>query len=62
MLKTNQNSLVMMAVSGFVSPPALDRSPYRPDTEGTGRVLIGMAGIVYNARVGDPGATRVRLR
>jgi hypothetical protein len=44
----------MMAVSGYVSPPTLDRSPYRPDTEGVGRVLIGMAGIVYNARVGDP--------
>ncbi len=54
MLRTNRDSLVQMAVSGFVSPPTLDRSPYRPDTEGIGRVLIGMAGIVYNARVGDP--------
>jgi hypothetical protein len=54
MLRTNQDSLVVMAVSGFISPPTLDRSPYRPDTEGIGRVLIGMAGIVYNARVGDP--------
>ena len=54
MLRTNRDSLVVMAVSGFISPPALDRSPYRPDTEGIGRVLIGMAGIVYNARVGDP--------
>lgn len=53
MLRTNQEDLVVMAVSGFVSPPTLDRSPYRPDTEGIGRVLIGMAGIVYNARVGD---------
>jgi hypothetical protein len=53
MLRTNQDSLVVMAVSGFVSPPTLDRSPYRPDTEGVGRVLIGMSGIVYNARVGD---------
>jgi hypothetical protein len=43
-----------MAVSGFISAPTLDRSPYRPDTEGVGRVLIGMAGIVYNARVGAP--------
>ena len=54
MLRTDRDSLVQMAVSGFVSPPTLDRSPYRPDTEGIGRVLIGMAGIVYNARVGDP--------
>ena len=54
MLRTNRDELVTMAVSGFISAPTLDRSPYRPDTEGTGRVLIGMAGIVYNARVGDP--------
>lgn len=54
MLRTNRDQLVKMAVSGFISAPTLDRSPYRPDTEGVGRVLIGMAGIVYNARVGDP--------
>lgn len=53
-IRTNRADLVVMAVSGYVSPPTLDRSPYRPDTEGTGTVLIGMAGIVYNARVGDP--------
>jgi hypothetical protein len=54
MVRTNQNEIVTLAVSGFISAPTLDRSPYRPDTEGIGRVLIGMAGIVYNARVGDP--------
>lgn len=54
MLRTNSDELVTMAVSGFISAPTLDRSPYRPDTEGIGRVLIGMSGIVYNARVGDP--------
>jgi len=54
MLRTNRDDLVTLAVSGFISAPTLERSPYRPDTEGVGRVLIGMAGIVYNARVGDP--------
>ncbi len=54
MLRTNRDDLVTMAVTGFISAPTLDRSPYRPDTEGIGRVLIGMSGIVYNARVGDP--------
>lgn len=54
MLRTNSDELVTMAVSGFISAPTLDRSPYRPDTEGIGRVPIGMSGIVYNARVGDP--------
>lgn len=53
-LNTNVDDLVVMAVTGFVSAPTLQRSPYRPDTEGAGTVLIGMAGIVYNARVGDP--------
>jgi len=54
MLRTNRDDLVTMAVTGFISAPTLERSPYRPDTEGIGRVLIGMSGIVYNARVGDP--------
>ena len=54
MLRTNSSDLVRMAITGFISAPTLDRSPYRPDTEGMGTVLIGMSGIVYNARVGDP--------
>jgi hypothetical protein len=54
MIRTNADDLVVMAVTGFVSPPTLDRSPYRPNTEGHSAVHIGMAGIVYNARVGDP--------
>lgn len=54
MLRTNTDDLVIMAVTGFASAPGLSRPPYRPDTEGTGQVLVGMAGIVYNARVGDP--------
>ncbi len=54
MIRTNARDLVMLAVTGFVSPPTLDRSPYRPNTEGHSAVHIGMAGIVYNARVGDP--------
>ena len=54
MLLTNIDDLVIVATTGFVSPPTLQRSPYRPDTEGIGTVLIGMSGVVYNARVGDP--------
>jgi hypothetical protein len=53
MLRTNLDDLVMMGITTFVSAPTLDRSPYRPDTEGIGTVLIGMAGIVYTARIGD---------
>ncbi len=54
MLGTNVEDLVVMAVTGFVSAPKLPRSPYRPDTEGMSTMPIGMAGVVYNARVGDP--------
>jgi len=54
MLRTNIENLVIMAVTGHVTAPTLARSPYRPNTEGTSTVLIGMSGIVYNARVGDP--------
>ncbi|MCB0046544.1 MAG: DUF4438 domain-containing protein [Caldilineaceae bacterium] len=54
MIRTNINDLVELAVTGFISPPTLDRQPYRPDTEGHAAVHIGMSGIVYNARVGDP--------
>lgn len=54
MIRTNKDSLVTMAVTGFISPATLDRSPYRPSTEGASAVHIGMSGIVYNARTGDP--------
>ncbi|HBY95744.1 MAG TPA: DUF4438 domain-containing protein [Chloroflexi bacterium] len=54
MFRTNIDDLVMIAVTGTVSPPTLQRTLYQPDTEGASRILIGMAGIVYNARVGDP--------
>ena len=54
MIRTNQDDLVVMAVTGFISPPTLDRSPYRPNTEGHAAVHIGMSGFVYYARVGSP--------
>ena len=54
MLRTNTDDLVAMGVTAFVSPPTLLRAPHRPNTEGVSQILIGMAGVVYNARVGDP--------
>ena len=54
MIRTNVDDLVMVAVSGEVSAPGLLRSPYRPSVDGVSTILIGMAGVVYNARVGDP--------
>lgn len=53
-LRTNADQLVQMAVTGAVSQPGLRYPGYRPDTQGMSTILPGMAGVVYNARVGDP--------
>jgi hypothetical protein len=53
MIRTNKDSLVKMAVIGEISPPKLGRG-YRPDNAGQAAISIGMGGIVYNVRVGDP--------
>ncbi len=52
-LRWNFDDLVEMAVTGDVSQPALRRGGYVHRPDGVGEVLPGMAGIVYNARVGD---------
>jgi hypothetical protein len=54
MLSTNSKQLVEIAVMGSVSQPTLRYPGYIQDSEGRARVLPGMAGVVYNARVGDP--------
>ncbi len=53
-LRTNKEKLVKMAVTGNVSQPGLRYPGYVPDTQGIASILPGMAGVVYNARVGDP--------
>jgi hypothetical protein len=53
-LTTNATRLVEIAVSGQVSQPGLRYPEYSQDANGVGRVLPGMAGVAYNARVGDP--------
>lgn len=53
-LRTNAVHLVQIAVSGNISQPGLRYPGYTLDQNGVGAVLPGMAGIVYNARVGDP--------
>jgi hypothetical protein len=53
-LATNEKHLVEIAVTGKVSQPGLRYPGYVPDAGGQARVLPGMAGVVYNARVGDP--------
>ncbi len=53
-LETNETHLVAIAVTGDVSQPGLRYPGYTADANGIGRILPGMAGVVYNARVGDP--------
>jgi hypothetical protein len=53
-LATNAEHLVEIAVAGEVSQPGLRYPGYTPDAAGIARILPGMAGVAYNARVGDP--------
>lgn len=53
MIRTNREHLVEMAVGGEVWPAAL-RAAYRPNAEGIAGVFMGTAGVILNARVGDP--------
>ena len=52
-LRSNVTALVEMAVTGAVSQPGLRYPGYTLDADGAGTVLPGMAGVVYNVRVGD---------
>ncbi len=53
-LKTNEDQLVEMAVIGYVTQPTMRPGGYIPSSTGESRVLPGMSGFIYNARVGDP--------
>lgn len=53
MIRTNRKHLVEMAVGGEVWPAAL-RAPYRPNAQGIAKIFMGTAGVITNARVGDP--------
>ena len=52
-LRTNEDMLVQMAVTGNISQPGLRYPGYVPDTKGNAQILPGMAGVIYGARVGD---------
>src|SRR5690349_2319865 len=54
MVRTNADRLVELAVYGEVWPPNAAREPYKATSEGRSTVTLGMAGICYTARVGDP--------
>ncbi|MEM8663700.1 MAG: DUF4438 domain-containing protein, partial [Pseudomonadota bacterium] len=52
-LKTNERSLVEMAVAGTVTTPAVRPGQYIPHPDGRATVLPGMYGVTYNVRCGD---------
>jgi hypothetical protein len=54
MLRTNVSELVETAVCGQIWPPAAGHVQYQATSEGRATVGLGMAGISFTNRVGDP--------
>lgn len=54
MVRTNAASLVELAVHGRVWPVRGDAADYRTTADGRGATHIGMAGICFTHRAGDP--------
>jgi hypothetical protein len=53
-IRTNKDRLVKIGIEGEMWPPGLDREAFMLDCKGRATVALGMGGIVYNVRVGDP--------
>ncbi len=54
MIRTNKDKLLQVGIEGQIWPPAVAGSAFTPDTKGRAVVALGMGGIIYNCRVGDP--------
>jgi len=52
-LTSNEDSLVAMAVCGYVTTPSLRPGHYTHYPDGKGVILPGMFGVTYNAKAGD---------
>lgn len=52
-LKSNEDTLVEMAVAGVITTPSVRPGQYIPHPDGRATVLPGMYGITYNVRCGD---------
>lgn len=52
-LTSNADTLVAMAVCGYVSQPSIRQGHYTHYPDGKGVILPGMFGVTYNAKVGD---------
>jgi hypothetical protein len=53
-IQTNKDRLVKVGIEGEIWPPGLDREALMSDYKGQATVSLGMGGIIYNVRVGDP--------
>lgn len=54
MIRTNEEHLIEVSVYGEVWSPTATYNQYKATSEGKSTVTLGMAGICYTARVGDP--------
>jgi hypothetical protein len=52
--KTNSDRLVAISVQGIIGPPPMEGGGFRPGADGEPIIMLGIGGIVYNVRVGDP--------
>lgn len=52
-IKSNSNSLIKMAIAGYVSQPSFKNPGYIPNNDGKSVIYPGMFGIVNNVKIGD---------
>jgi len=52
-IKSNSNSLIKMAVAGYVSQPSFKNPGYIPNNDGKSVIYPGMFGVVNNVKIGD---------
>lgn len=53
MIQLNKNKLIKQSVTGEITHPMQGKSPYVISADGDPKVLPGVGGITFNARVGD---------
>lgn len=54
MIQTNKDQLLKVGIDGEIWPPSIPGDALLADFKGRARVALGMGGIIYNVRVGDP--------
>lgn len=54
MIRINTDRVVKIGVAGEIAPPPAGSSAFAELYDGRAAVTVGMGGIVYNVRIGDP--------